>query len=315
MSEEITGGEGTKRSESPRLTRIVLGQYALNTTPNPSLRQRRAVMSVMATQAVELDENTITSLTVPAGVAELAACRLAQAVGVRVPKIELLPVAPDDFSQVYARRVPGGWSVSHRVSRCMPLFYLSDRAQTICPLPVVERLDGKWLNYKFKHLLDKRCPVAKETYAADFPDDPPAEVLQAARWDSPQRILGHVFRAFLNSTYGHSSNCVVDVDARLWSIDFEGLLYSETTEDIEELFTLAEGSKGPNSLMRMCFVLGIRLTPADIDRAFQGIDPRYWRPRLSHRRGRYGVLTNPAAASDYFKRRLQVWQETFCEGQ
>jgi hypothetical protein len=297
--------------ESPRLTRIVLGQYAISATPSPSISQRRAVIALSAIQAVELDENTIIALTVPAGVAELASYRLAKAVGVLTAEIELRPVEPGDFSQVYARKVPGGWSVSHRVPRCMPIYYLGDKAQTICPLPVVERLDGQWLQYKFKHILDKRCPVSKGAYAVDFPDNPPVDTLEAARWDSPQRIWGHVFRAFLHSTYGHSSNCLADVDGRLWLIDFEGLVFTETTEDIRELHTIARGCE---PLMKMCRQIG-DLMPSSIDRAFSDIEPRYWRPGLTGGKRRYGVLTTAAAASEYFKQRLAVWKETFiCKG-
>jgi len=154
---------------------------------------------------------------------------------------------------------------------------------------------------KLTTLLRKACPVERSAY-----DDFPAEmendisVLAAAQWNSSERILGHCFRAFLNASHGHTSNCLVDVRGRLWEIDFERVLFREDDHaDIAELRFLVEGSA---SIMAACKQI-CQITSADIEAALMDIPSRFWQGDA--------VITRPELAWLYFTNRLESWKLVF----
>jgi hypothetical protein len=160
----------------------------------------------------------------------------------------------------------------------------------------VERNSLDWL----KVMLDKRCPVARASYHT-FPrqDEKSEIVLWAASWNSPQRILGHAFRALLRSTFGHSSNTLVTTYGQLVHIDFEKMVYSDGTDDIELLRSHVERS---SKVVAACKQVG-QLNGRDIHDALAGIPERFW--------AEGGVFDNPTDAAAYFCDRLRVWKRCF----
>ncbi|HXG66364.1 MAG TPA: hypothetical protein VNO70_14795, partial [Blastocatellia bacterium] len=181
------------------------------------------------------------------GVNELFAYRLSKAAGVRVAPVTLRnwddePKASDGF----IRKVPGGWCVSERIPQAIPIYYLRHLCKAI----------GMWhspsldtvLHDHWRESFAKPCPVSRAEYA-DFPDTPPDAVLAAATWNSPERVLTHAYRAFLHCSFGHTSNCLVDVEGRLWLIDHEKIIHAPDTSDIETLYAFVRNAPG---VMRAC---------------------------------------------------------------
>jgi len=160
-------------------------------------------------------------VAMPAGVSELFAYRLGEACGVRVPPVTLThdQHTDDDCANTFVKAVPGGWAMSKRVPRSIPLYYLKGRCQTL-PQEVFDAANKVGaageavLHRSFVELLDKRFPVEREAYN-DFPDSPGSRVLAAAERNSPQRILTYAFRALWYFTRPHNSNVMLDSDARL----------------------------------------------------------------------------------------------------
>jgi hypothetical protein len=231
----------------------------------------------------------------PAGVCELFAYRFSKAAGVRVAKVCLTAEQPASFDD-FVKRVPGGWVVSKRIKSSIPLYFLTDKCHAVDP--------NGFDSYRrhFTVLFDKRCPHGRETYS-DFPEIPAQRVLDAAVWNSPERIKGHCFRAMLNSSYGHTSNCLIDVKGILTMIDFEKLLYREDVDDIAKLHSLVKGNA---VVMDACRQIAT-VTEIDIKKSLAGIPKVFWKSGG-------GVFDNEKDAADYFCRRLGEWKKHFGSG-
>lgn len=249
-------------------------------------------------------------LAVPTGVGELFAYRLADHVGVRVPLVRLEADKPAE-SQDFCKRVPGGWVVSERVPGSIPVYFLGDacatlpyRASFAYELTFVREVYDSHVYLFFEGSINKECVLNHE-----FPDDPPMEALMAAQWNSPQRILGHAFRAFLYATHAHTSNCLVDTSGRLWLIDHEKIIYRENEEDIRELYELIYPS---DEIMNACRLISA-LTESDIEEALSDIPERFWDRGAEAEREPHppAKFANSTEALIYFAARLRVWQECF----
>lgn len=210
-----------------------------------------------------------TPLAIPAGVAELFACRLSSIAGIRVAPVTLTPDEPTDFSKFHAKRVPGGWMLSARIEKSIPLFFLKGASQILPPED--EGMGDAIFRGVFESLFDKRCPLSRESYL-DFPVIPPEVSLKAARWDSEQRMMQHAFRSFLWCSHAHSSNALVDTKGRLYLIDHEKTYYARGTKDIAELHEVVNCS---DSALRICRKIGEAITPDAIRCAFEDIDRRF----------------------------------------
>ncbi len=281
-----------KKSEHPQLTILVLGFAASNS------------MSRGQKKLLEREQNRMSRLyeevrghpgVIPSGMAEIFAYRLGQFCDVPIATVRLTTDEPTDFKG-FIREVPGGWSNSERIPNSLPVWFLRGRAAIIPDnlKSVGEISFREW----FLHSLDKRCPVDREAYS-DFPAKPGIAILDASRWNSRARLLGHAFRALLYCSYAHSSNVLVDTGAKLWLIDHEKLLYRETTDDIERLYGLVNKSR---IVMDACSQIA-RLTEEHIHHALSDIPEAFWKPGA-------GVCGHGEAV-DYFARRLAVWKARF----
>ncbi len=247
----------------------------------------------------------------PSGIAEVFAQRLAHTTGVRVPKVTLSDTEPVTFGS-YVKRVAGGWITSERVPQSLPVYFLREQCETLPPEQFLNgiEMDGDdddardTMRLQYLSLIDKRCPHDRAAYH-DFPEIATDHALVAARWDSPARLRGHAFRAFLHATYAHSSNYLVDVAGQGWVIDFEKILYRDDCEDIRALRETVNSS--PRAL-KECRRIN-QLSERDIVRGLAGFQKRYWQKPASGEGG--AVLSNEKAATDYFIKRLKVWRECF----
>src|SRR5581483_51045 len=120
----------------------------------------------------------------------------------------------------YVKPVAGGFFLSQRVPRALPVYFLAHRDGAVLP-PASHLFEAS-----FHDLLNKRNPFDRDHYD-DFSTFLEADpyVLAASQWDAPQRLLGLAFRHFLGCSYGHASNCLIDASLRLWEIDFEKVFY------------------------------------------------------------------------------------------
>jgi hypothetical protein len=303
----LLGGVKKKVCEHPAIARMVLGDYARKTADEFNADSYRARIRNTMGRINKLGLSPGTPLAIPAGVAELFSYRLAESIGVKVPRVLLRweDATAEECATHYVKRVPGGYVLSERVPRSIPLYFLRDKAETL-PGPMSEKV----FRLTFVELFDKRCPLSREAYS-DFPEDPPAPAREAARWDSEQRLMHYIYRAFLHCTYPHTSNALVDIDGNLWLIDFEKTyMVPEGEDDIELLHRMVKDSSEVVGLCQR--VSGIR--PLEIERAFADIPSRFWRDATSVRlsaRAIYGAYNTPEAATQYFADRLSRWQEVF----
>lgn len=246
---------------------------------------------------------------IPQSVAELFANHIGASCGVRVPVVKASFNEPsnEDCRKNFVKLVAGDvWILSQRVPRSIPVYYLRDVSETLPPQAYEA---GKQLaaggesvfNAAFIAALDKRCPVDRSDYK-EFPKSPNQSVLEAARWNSQQRIVQHCFRSLFGWTHAHTSNSLVDTDGRLWLIDHAAMLYAETTDDIAELHSLVKSSP---VVMDACKRVG-EVTQGQIEAALLSIDKQFW-----HRKSSVASLPEDAVA--YLGNRLVQWRKFFCD--
>lgn len=290
--------------EHPQIARSVLGRYAGQTAKRRSGDNTRARLRNGLDGINRLGLSPGTPLAIPAGVAEIFGYRLGLSLGVKVPRVELKSGQPtdEDCLKYFIKQVPGGHMLSERVPRSIPVYFLGKQCATL-PGAISEFVFRKI----FVELFDKRCPLNRNAYS-DFPEVAPAEALASARWDSKQRLMQYVFRAFLHCTYPHTSNAIVDVDGTLWLIDFEKT-YISNEDDITLLYQLVEVS---DEVMELCQRVSL-ITPSVIEQAFANIPDRFWAGPTGQRK-KYGVYVTPESAAEYFTERLTKWQEVFGYG-
>ena len=283
--------------EHAELTKLILTGVATDGLRTMSLKQQ-AIHLLESRKMIDgtyYPHGPHVKLAAASGVGELFAYRLSHKCGVHVPEITLTASEPTDFQNFYVRKIPRGWALSKRIPRALPLYYLTDQCEVLPPFHRMELALVK----KFERLLDKRCPIGRDAYP-DFPTEAPTAALRAAQWNSEQRSLVHCFRALLYCSYGHVSNCLVDVEGKLWSIDHEKLIYTPNTDDIHMLDELI----GNHPLRNLCAQLAAGLTTEDIEQSLSDIPNRFWDT---------GKFQQPRTAIEYFSRRLEVWQRTFTE--
>jgi hypothetical protein len=293
--------------EHPIITHLILGQAAMHdivaTPSTPDWFADFSKMRVTYSQVLERSnqinrEMGGSPLAIPQGVAELFASRLARKCGVRVPKLQLWSEArkkrhSNTDEHRFFKPVPGGWCVSARVRKSLPLYYLLHEDTPSSHFDYDP-------NFCLKPLVTKSCPIAREEYS-DFPAEKiqDEKILCAVKWDSDQRLIGHAFRAFLYCSYAHSSNVLVDTDARLWHIDHAQLMYRADHSDLAELLLLVEGSE---RVMQICREIS-QLTDEDIKQAISDIPERFWLNDVA--------IKHPAIAYYYFATRLESWRTIF----
>jgi hypothetical protein len=240
------------------------------------------------------------------GIAEVFCYRLSKAAGVRVASVRLTANAPGPLDG-FAKRVSGGWIVSEPIPQAIPIYYLRGQCETVGEI-WGEKDDGSIEKFLYEHWLeslDKRCPIKRDAY--NFPAVPPGAALEAARWNSAERLLGHAFRQLLYVSHAHNSNALVDLEGRLWLIDHERIVYRSNFEDIENLHALVRQSP---TVMMACRKVG-SITPSDIETALIGIPARFWDKPSIAKRKTGAVTTDPPRAADYFIGRLEAWQKYF----
>lgn len=227
-------------------------------------------------------------LAISEGAGEKFACELAKRLNtVRVAEIELTTDKPTDGGN-FVRIVPGGYSLSKRIARAMPLYHLREKVK-------VSWIGEKFEQEMYQFILNKACPVAKEFYD-DFPKRLSASIREAAKFDSAQRIRQYLYRALLFATYPHTSNSLVDADGRLWLIDNATLLYARDDADIRELHQYIASC---DELMSAAAEFSI-LTERDIANALKTIPAPFFAG---------GILPNHQQATRYFSCRLNTWKQ------
>lgn len=250
------------------------------------------------------DKTDASPLAIPRGIGEMFGYRLAESAGVRVPRVTLTADEPGDFTKHHVKRVPGGWMLSERVPDSIPVYYLGDVVSTSAISDQPEHA----FRSMFKEAFDKRCPLGREAYP-DFPSDPPEASLDAARWNSTERLAHYAYRALLGCTYPHSSNALVDTDGRLWLIDHEKCCLSNEGDD---LALLMRGIADSPEAIDVCRQVAEGITVETIERSLNGIPDNFWRP-ASSRKGDLTRFDNPESAAGYFIGRLNRWNELFSE--
>jgi hypothetical protein len=246
-------------------------------------------------------------MAIAAGIAELFAYRLSKAANVRVAPVRLKDWNDEPKpSQEFIRRVPGGWCVSERVERALPIYYLRGRCEIVHKWSLQLTEWEAAIHTGWRESFDKKCPVDRSDYS-DFPDRPSNTVLAAARWNSPERLLGHAYRAFLYASHAHTSNALVDLDANVWLIDHEHILYTPDTADVAGLHTLVKCAPG---VMRACRQIS-SITPDDIEKALDDIPISFWDGPTAIKHAGAVFTTRQHEAADYFINRLEAWQKCF----
>lgn len=295
------------KREHPALSRSALGFYAAQTAIQESYDCRKARRKNMSRMLVFYQQTDRARLAISEGVGEMFGYRLAEVAGVRVPRVTLTTNEPSEaeFKSNHVKSVPGGWMLSERVPASIPIYYLrgSVRTSALSEHPEAEES----FRPMFKAAFDKRCPLGREAYA-DFPSEPPQEALDAARWDSEQRLRHYAYRALLGCTYPHSSNVLVNTSGRLWLIDHEKCCVSTEGDDSALLLEMIADS--PQALA-VCRRVAREITPEAIERSLDGIPDNFWRPGSG--RKRYARRDNPEGAARYFIDRLNRWNELFNE--
>lgn len=306
--------------EHPAFTHIILGQAALHQVThnsaqpgsnewNSALAESHSAFKVLLSRKDQINKELISlPLAVAEGVAELFASRIASHCGVRTPQIRLMPddefdlfeqeresadaeYEVEDDPTIFCKEVSGGWCVSQKIAGSLPIFYL----------PEQDSLTAEWdVFFYVSDLVSKRCPVSRDEYP-DFPAalESDEEIRAAARWDSDERLLGHAFRAFLNCTYAHTSNCLVDTSTKLWLIDHEKIIFRTDHSDLAELRVLIEHS---DRVMQICKRIS-QLTKEDIEQALLNIPEPFWKSGVA--------IEHPVLAYHYFTTRLESWKTMF----
>jgi hypothetical protein len=286
------------------------------------LSNLQSELKLIVEQRWEIDaEAQAAPRVLPSGVSELFCYRLSKHIkGLRVPEIQLHESEPKRMTflkdDLIVKLVSGGFASSRIVPRSLPIYFLAEKNDSLIP-PNIAELEMKarqWIyndlgvskepkalrDAAIKKLLNKQCPLSREFYE-DFEEakesDP--QILNAAQWDSPQRILIHAWRAFLNSTYAHNSNVLVDNSARLWVIDHETCVFSETASEIEKIALFVSQSE---RLLDTCKQISC-LTTWNIEEALKDIPSVFW--------SEGGKFERPQEAAHYFSSRLAKWKKHF----
>jgi hypothetical protein len=261
-------------------------------------------------QEFEFNQSALVRMALPTAVAELFAYRLAKSTEItNVAPVKVTTREPKDFND-FAKSRNGLWIISKRVPKALPLYFLSRKISTspFCKrgrydLLIMQTIEdiAEWLRPYFIELLDKRCPISREQYA-DFPEEAESsrEVIEAATWDSPKRLLTYCFSAFLHSSHPHNSNVLVDMEGRLWQKDFEKIVYRDDVADIAELY--ANVRKSERVLEACRRVSGI--SEQALTDALSGINSEYWQREDAE-------FKHHTSAIEYFVNRLRVWKKYF----
>lgn len=283
--------------EHPGLSRTMLGSYAEETGQRNyecDYRRRKNETQMI----INLKKTDPGGLVIPEGVGEMFGYRLAEFAGVRVPRVTLTTDEPTDFKSHHVKPVPGGWMLSRRVPASLPIYYLSEQMAY-----------GKEYQFRqmFEGLFDKRCPLGREAYP-DFPSEPPQAVLDAAKWNSEERLAHYAYRSLLGCTYPHNSNVLVDTSGRLHLIDHEKICLSTEGDDIALLSGMIADSP---QAVAVCRRVAQDITPEVVERSLDGIPDNFWRPEAWAKK--IWVYDNPKDAAGYFVYRLNRWKELFSE--
>ena len=296
-------------AEDPLMTRILLRVAVFPIDPAHKAEGEKTLALVNELGSDYFKKVTL-PLALPGGVGELFAFRLAEAAGVRVAPVTLSETKPDNFND-FVKKVHGGWCVSERVQKSIPMFFIKEQAELyptwfdFQKTATTEKLciaDFGFLlgNLDIRCIINKESPVSRAAYT-DFPDLAPKAAIEAAKWDSDERLLTYAFRSFLYATFPHTSNCLVSTDGKLTLIDHEKVLYS--LDDI----SLLKASVSPirkthrvaKALRQMCDI-----TETDIRAALSDIPSRFW--KFS------GVFfSDEQKAANYFIKRLDKWRRCF----
>ena len=263
------------------------------------------------------------------GVGETVGYRLSKIVGVRVPEMRLSTDkdAWEQFAQnmnevcsaelpVYIKRIHGGYALSKRLVRALPLYFIDEKYRnTPTEFLPLENLSREWVldgvgapkpprniaRQKFiQAALNKPCPLSR-SYYKDFTskDEHRPEVIAAANWRCPDKLLIHAYRAFLFCTFAHLGQVLTDQDGRLHVIDFEKCIAPiEGDNDIERLGTILQCNK---SVFDICRTIS-RITETDLKEALANLDVAFWQR---------AVCTSEEQALDYLGDRLDRWKRQF----
>jgi hypothetical protein len=153
--------------EHPALSRLALGTYA-ESCSSGNVEAKIARLENFMAMVPQVKQTEFAPVVIPNGVAEMFGYRLAEFAGVRVPRVSLTTEEPSaaDCLTNYVKPVLGGWMLSERVPRSMPLYYLETQVPTGLTA-VTSDIEDIFVRV-FESLFDKRCPLGPEAYA-DFP--------------------------------------------------------------------------------------------------------------------------------------------------
>jgi hypothetical protein len=286
------------------------------------LSNLQSELKLIVEQRWEIETEALSAPRVlPSGVSELFCYRLSKHIkGLRVPEIQLHESEPKRPTflkdELIVKLVSGGFASSRIVPRSLPIYFLAVKNDSLIP-PNIAELEMKarqWVYNDFgvppepralrdaaiKKLLNKTCPLTREFYDGfDKSKESDPQILDAARWDSPDRVLIFAWRAFLNCTYPHGSNVLVDTEGKLYVIDHETCVYSEKASEIEKVAIFVSQSE---RLLNACKQISC-LTTWNIEEALKDIPSVFWREG--------GKFEGPQEAAHYFSSRLAKWKKHF----
>ncbi len=292
--------------EHPEYSRNILMELA-QSRGDWGLRQRKATCTFIKARRDPLLEGIPRAIS--GGVGEVFGTRLGNMIGIPCAPVTLSRARPGEeaFITHHVKEIPGGWSMSERIKKAIPLYFLSGQVDTWPKAGGLERV----YRTAFERVYNKRCPIGRDSYA-DFPDQAPRAALEAARWDSPQRLLQYAFRLFLYCSFPHASNALVDVEGKLYLIDFDKMcLAGYDVASLEDIELLHEMLADCEPALEACRHVA-SITQAQIVEALSGIEENFWQPRKLARRTA-PRFSDERAATEYFLKRLTRWKKHFGE--